>query len=174
LWRWLYFWASRHIDIRSETPHDPAATSSKGNGKEVTLDQVMGGQWRATHHDISWIEGANGEDGLLLEQGAGGKDYLVVEDIRGAEGDAAAAGTKTLMKQQIFIVDGKGYSPSRVFPSKDLKKVLIATEYNSNWRHSFYAKYFIFRCDHSNRRGIGSSCPEEWIQLASWSHKATL
>ncbi|KAN0098665.1 putative dipeptidyl-aminopeptidase B [Hyaloscypha variabilis] len=153
----------------SETPHDPAATSSKGNGKEVTLDQVMGGQWRATHHDISWIEGANGEDGLLLEQGAGGKDYLVVEDIRGAEGDAAAAGTKTLMKQQIFIVDGKGYSPSRVFPSKDLKKVLIATEYNSNWRHSFYAKYFIFDVDTQTAQALDPAAPEEWIQLASWS-----
>ncbi|KAE9373345.1 putative dipeptidyl-aminopeptidase B [Stipitochalara longipes BDJ] len=153
----------------SETPHDPAATSSRGNGKEVTLDQVMGGQWRATHHDISWIEGANGEDGLLLEQGAGGKDYLVVEDIRGAEGDAAAAGTKTLMKQQVFIVDGKGYSPSRVFPSKDLEKVLIAAEYNSNWRHSFYAKYFIFDVETQTAEALDPTAPDEWIQLASWS-----
>ena len=50
----------------SESPHDPAATSVRGHGKKVTLDQVQGGQWRATKHDISWIEGANGEDGLLL------------------------------------------------------------------------------------------------------------
>ncbi|KAH8786493.1 putative dipeptidyl-aminopeptidase B [Hyaloscypha finlandica] len=153
----------------STTPHDPDAISSKGNGKEVTLDQVMGGEWRATHHDISWIEGANGEDGLLLEQSAGGKDYLVVEDIRGAEGDAAAAGTKTLMKQSYFEVGGKGYSPSRVYPSKDLKKVLIATDYNSNWRHSFNAKYFIFDVETQTAEALDPAAPDDYIQLASWS-----
>jgi dipeptidyl aminopeptidase B len=153
----------------STIPHDPDATTSKGNGKEVTLDQVMSGQWRAKHHDISWIEGANGEDGLLLEQGAGGKDYLIVEDIRGAEGDAAAAGTKTLMKQSYFEVGGRGYSPSQVFPSKDLKKVLIATDYNSNWRHSFYAKYFIFDVETQTAQALDPAAPDDYIQLASWS-----
>ena len=154
----------------SQTPHDPDATTSKGNGKEVTLDQVMGGQWRATKHDISWIEGANGEDGLLLEQGAGGKNYLVVEDIRGAEGDAAtAAGTKTLMKQQVFNVEGRGYAPSKVFPSKDLKKVLIATDYSSNWRYSFYAKYFIFDVETQTAEYLDPAAPDDYIQLASWS-----
>jgi dipeptidyl aminopeptidase len=129
----------------------------------------MGGQWRATHHDISWIEGANGEDGLLLEQGAGGKDYLVVEDIRAAESEAAAAGTKTLMKQQVFNVGGRGYSPSRVYPSKDLKKVLIAADYSSNWRHSFYAKYFIFDVETQTAEALDPAAPEDYIQLASWS-----
>jgi dipeptidyl aminopeptidase len=153
----------------STIPHDPDATTSKGTGKEVTLDQVMSGQWRATRHDISWIEGANGEDGLLLEQGAYGKDYLVVEDIRAAESEEAAAGTKTLMKQQVFIVGGKAYSPSKVFPSKDLKKVLIATDSSSNWRHSFYAKYFIFDVETQIAEALDPAAPEDYIQLASWS-----
>lgn len=153
----------------SDTPHDPAATAVRGSGKKVTLDEVMGGQWRATKHGISWIQGANGEDGLLLEQGATGKDYLVIEDIRGSSPEAGAMASKTLMKQGYFQVGDRGLTPSRVFPSKDLKKVLIATDYQSNWRHSFYAKYWIFDVDSQSAQALDPANPDARIQLASWS-----
>jgi len=154
----------------SESPHDPAATAVRGHGKHITLDQVMGGSWRATKHDISWIEGANGEDGLLLEQGDPSKDYLVVEDVRGTTSDSAEAlVTKTLMTRGYFEYDGKGHNPGKVFPSKDLKKVLIATDLQSNWRHSFYAKYFIFDVAKQTAEALDPADPDGRIQLASWS-----
>ncbi|TVY27720.1 putative dipeptidyl-aminopeptidase B [Lachnellula hyalina] len=154
----------------SESPHDPAATSVRGHGKKVTLDQVQSGQWRATKHDISWIQGANGEDGLLLEQNVGGKDYLIVEDIRGTTGDDnKALATKTLMTRGYFEYKGKGYNPSKVFPSKDLKKVLIATDVQSNWRHSFYAKYFIFDVEKQTAEALDPANINGRVQLASWS-----
>ncbi|TVY75738.1 putative dipeptidyl-aminopeptidase B [Lachnellula suecica] len=154
----------------SESPHDPAATSVRGHGKKVTLDQVMGGAWRAQKQGISWIEGANGEDGLLLEQGNVGKDYLVVGDVRGTTGDEKEAlATKILMKVGYFEVDGKGHTPSRVFPSKNLKKVLLATDFESNWRHSFYAKYFIFDVETQTAEALDPANPDGRIQLASWS-----
>jgi dipeptidyl aminopeptidase len=153
----------------SETPHDPTATASRGNGKKVTLDQVMIGAWRARKQSISWIEGANGEDGLLLEQGVGGKDYLVVEDVRGKTEDADVQATKTLMKQGFFRFGDKGYSPSKVFPSKDLTKVLIATDQQSNWRHSFYAKYWIFDVASQTAQPLDPSNIDGRVQLASWS-----
>ena len=59
----------------SQLDHDPDATQ-RGSGKQVTLDQVLEGFWRPEQHYISWIAGPDGEDGLLLEQGAVGKDYL--------------------------------------------------------------------------------------------------
>lgn len=154
----------------SESPHDPAATSVRGHGKKVTLDQVMAGQWRAQRHDISWIEGANGEDGLLLETGVFGKDYLVVEDVRGTNGDVEKAlSTKTLMTRGYFEYEGQGHTPSKAFPSKDLKKVLIATDTESNWRHSFYAKYFIFDVEKQTAEALDPAYPDKRIQLASWS-----
>jgi len=156
----------RHV---SSKPHDPAATATTGTGKKVTLDQVMGGSWRATKHGISWIEGANGEDGLLLEQGAAGKDYLVVEDIRGTSAEADAQGTKTLMKSGRFNVGDRSLFPSRVFPSKDLKKVLVATDYQSNWRHSFYAKYWIFDVETQSAEALDPDNLDGRVQLASWS-----
>lgn len=169
----VLFLARQAYRHSSDLPHDPAATVTRGSGKKVTLDQVMGGQWRAQRHDISWIEGANGEDGLLLEQGSAGKDYLVVEDVRGTSKNAAGAPTamvtKTLMKQGSFEYDGKNHIPSRVFPSKNLKKVLVATEVQSNWRHSFYANYFIFDVETQTADALDPAQPEGRIQLASWS-----
>jgi dipeptidyl aminopeptidase len=90
----LFLWsqAYRHS---SAIPHNPTATASRGNGRKVTLDQVMGQQWRPRKQGISWIEGANGEDGLLLEHGVPGKDYLVVEDIRASKSSDGATSDST-------------------------------------------------------------------------------
>ncbi|RDW71473.1 putative dipeptidyl-aminopeptidase B [Coleophoma cylindrospora] len=153
----------------STTPHDPQATASRGNGKKVTLEQVMTGQWRARKHDISWIEGANGEDGLLLETGQAGKPYLVVEDVRNDGGDASVHASKTLMDQASFHAGDRSLYPNRVTPSKDLKKVLIATDYQSNWRHSFVAKYWVFDVASQMAEPLDPSSPDGNIQLASWS-----
>jgi dipeptidyl aminopeptidase len=167
----VFFLFNQSYKHSSTTPHDPAATASRGNGRKITLDQVMGGQWRANHQAISWIQGANGEDGLLLEQGVAGKDYLVVEDIRGsnASSHGAVLATKTLMKDAHFTVGGRGLYPSKVFPSKDLKKVLIATDVVNNWRHSFYAKYWIFDVDTQTAEPLDSNNLDGRVQLASWS-----
>lgn len=163
IWRQTY----RHA---SSNPHDPAATTTKGNGKQVTMDQVMSGQWRAKKHDISWIQGPNGEDGLLLEQNAAGKDYLIVEDIRKSQDTTVGAlDTRTLMKKGSFKVGGEDHSPSRVFPSKDLKKVLIATDVEGNWRHSFYAKYWIFDVATQTAEALDPDNIHGRVQLASWS-----
>ena len=166
----LFLW-SQSYKHSSTTPHDPAATASQGNGKKITLNQVLGGQWRVNKQGISWIEGANGEDGLLLERGVGGKDYLVVEDIRGsnASNSGAVLATKTLMKDSHFKVGDRGLNPSKVFPSKDLRKVLIATDIVNNWRHSFYAKYWIFDVETQTAEPLDSNNLDGRVQLASWS-----
>ena len=164
----LFSQAYRHS---SEIPHDPAATATRGNGKKVTLDQVLGQEWRPRKQSISWIEGANGEDGLLLEQGVIGKDYLVVEDVRRSKSgeDAASLETKTLMKNGYFRVKEEGLSSRYVFPSKDLKKVLVATDVQTNWRHSFYARYWIFDVETQTAQPLDPANKDGRVQLASWS-----
>ncbi|RFU33527.1 hypothetical protein B7463_g2777, partial [Scytalidium lignicola] len=154
----------------STKPHDPLATASRGSGKKVTLGEIYNGQWRAKHQAMNWIEGASGEDGLLLEQSVEGKDYLVVEDVRGEDANAAGAtSSKTLMKEHTFIAGGSTHYPGKIFPSKDLKKVLIATDIQSNWRHSIYAKYWIFDVESQSAEPLDPAKPDERIQLASWS-----
>ncbi|KAF2806899.1 putative dipeptidyl-aminopeptidase B [Mytilinidion resinicola] len=154
----------------SKRPHDPLATASRGSGKKVTLDQVMSGVWRPRHESVSWIAGPKGEDGLLLERGGVfGSDYLVVEDIRRAEGDVSSADKTTLMKSASFFVGDKFVSPNRVWPSKDFKKVLVLSEEEKNWRHSFIGLYWIFDVEKQTGEALDPAKPEAKIQLASWS-----
>jgi dipeptidyl aminopeptidase len=154
----------------SGAPHDSPATASPSNGKKITLDQVNGGQWSPSHQSISWIEGANGEDGLLLEQGVSGKDYLVVEDLRANDPNAVGTlATQTLMTAGTFSYGHEQLRPSKIFPSKDLKNLLIATNVESNWRHSFTARYYLFNVHTQTADALDPANPNGKAQLVSWS-----
>lgn len=155
----------------SNIPHDPMATKSRGSGKAVTLDEVLRGFWRAKKHEISWIQGANGEDGLLLERESGSdKDYLVVEDVRsGGVHEAAPMDSVTLMRYGAFKVNDMQIYPSRVWPSQDLKKVLVLSNEQHNWRHSFTGLYWIFDVASQEAEALDPENPGARIQLASWS-----
>ncbi|KAJ2972319.1 hypothetical protein NUW58_g9208 [Xylaria curta] len=171
------FISSKSYQHSSQTEHDPSATSFRGSGKKITLDQVLTGYWAAAHHQISWIDGPNGEDGLLLEQGASGKDFLVVEDVRSRNSDHVAAGaqitsSRTLMRQALFDAQGRTLSPEKLWPSPDLKKVLIATGIKNVWRHSFTATYWIFDVETQTAEPLDPRNSDLSVQLAQWSPKS--
>lgn len=154
----------------SSLPHNPAATVSKGSGKPVTLDQVLQGQWRGREHQITWIKGAQGEDGLLVEkEGGSGRDYLVVEDVRRIKSDGNSLDSVTLMKHGAFKVGKDQVYPSRVWPSQDLKKVLVMSSEQHNWRHSYTGYYWIFDVATQKAQALDPSKPDARIQLATWS-----
>ncbi len=154
----------------STLPHDPAATVSRGSGKPVTLDQVLQGKWRAIHHEISWIQGAQGEDGLLLEREGGlGRDYLIVEDVRSSKSSIDSLASVTLMKHGAFKVNGVQIHPSKVWPTQDLKKVLVMSKEQHNWRHSYTGLYWIFDVATQSAQALDPGKPDVSIQLASWS-----
>ena len=153
----------------STKPHDPWATGSRGSGKKVTLDQVLSGQWRPRGHEISWIAGADGEDGLLLERNTPGK-YLVVEDVRKRGNGAGEAKEEiTLMLNNAFNAGEEWVTVGKVWPSPDLKKVLVASDVQKNWRHSFTARYWIFDVATQSGQALDLDKPGERLQLASWS-----
>ncbi|KAJ8106462.1 hypothetical protein ONZ43_g7056 [Nemania bipapillata] len=171
------FISSKSYQHSSEKEHDPTATASRGSGKKITLDQVLTGYWGASRHQISWIEGANGEDGLLLERAASGKDFLVVEDVRTRDKEYVATGaqvasSKTLMKQALFSSEGRMLSPEDLWPSPDLKKVLVATSTKHVWRYSFTAVYWVFDVETQTAEPLDPSDPDRRVQLAQWSPKS--
>lgn len=153
-------------------PFDPAATVSKGSGKAVTMDQVLSGQWSPERKHISWIEGANGEDGLLLEEGLPDRDYLFVKDVRSEKPHTDAQPDQTLMKESGFNIDGDYVQAAKVWPSKDLKKVLVMSNTKKNWRHSSTGLYWIFDVETQQAEPLDPEKPKERIQLASWSPKS--
>ncbi|KAL8822125.1 MAG: hypothetical protein Q9191_007135, partial [Dirinaria sp. TL-2023a] len=157
----------------SDPPYDAVATVSPGSGKSVTLDEVLQQSFQPKTHDISWIGGDQGEDGLLLErESRAGKDFLVVEDIRQRKPGVEAKDSTTLMKEGHFKVEGKQMYAEKLWPSKDFKKVLVASHVQKNWRHSFTAIYWIFDVASQTAEALDSDNSEGRIQLASWSPKS--
>lgn len=171
----VLFLSRQSYKSASTIPFDPAATASHGSGKAVTLDEYLTGAWRPRSAQISWVAGANGEDGLLLEREKPGEDYLIVEDVRSKKPGADALPKQTLMKSGIFNVFGsqgesnREVKTSKSWPSKDLKKVLVMSEEQSNWRHSYTGLYWIFDVASQTAEPLDPTDPEGRIQLASWS-----
>lgn len=159
----------------SDTEHDPDA-DSRGSGKSLQMDQLFNGFWTPSSHSVSWLAGPDGEDGLMLEVAAPGKDYMVVEDVRTQKdtmttGDASTKINKarTLMQQPYFQYGGKQYTPAWTGPSPDLTKVLIGINREKNWRHSFTATYFIFDVESQTAEPLVPLDVDAKVQLASWS-----
>lgn len=165
--------SSQSYKHSSDFDHDPQATVSRGSGKKLTLDSIMGGQWMATSHPLSWIAGANGEDGLLLEQGDSSKGFLVVEDVRNKNPElTAAVGTteaKVLMKDSWFVYAGQQHSANGAKPCADLTKVLVNTDDQRVFRHSSTAKYWLFDVAQQSAEPLVPGEPDAVIQLAKWS-----
>ncbi|CRK34836.1 hypothetical protein BN1708_016362, partial [Verticillium longisporum] len=114
------------------------------------------------------------QDGLLLEQEARGKDFLVVEDVRSqgsADGEAHpdAAESRTLIKDPWFYWGDQQHSILQTWPSKNQKKVLVATQKQRNWRHSFTALYWVFDVESQSAEPLDPAHPEERVQLATWN-----
>jgi dipeptidyl aminopeptidase len=88
-------------------------------GKTISMEQVMSGQWRARRKGIQWIAGER--DGLMLVPN-GGQGYLEVHDVKDADS------ITVLVKQRDIDVDGQIVGISKYWPSRDLKKVLLASD----------------------------------------------
>ncbi|KAK3704412.1 hypothetical protein LTR37_013835 [Vermiconidia calcicola] len=170
----LFLSQGRH-KLNIERPvHDPHATSTVGHGKKVTLDQVLRGQWYDRKHEIRWIAGPEGEDGLLLERGgADGRDYLVVEDVRyrGESIEVQKKHSRTLMKFGEFNVAGARVRVDEAWPNANHTKVLVRDAYVGNWRHSGTGRYWIFDVETQLAEPLDPQHPNGRIQLASWSPK---
>ncbi|KAM5345315.1 hypothetical protein ACJ41O_011177 [Fusarium nematophilum] len=174
------FVASGSYRHASDSEHDPDA-ASRGSGKSITMDQLFDGTWSPTYHSISWIASPDGRDGLLLEKGASGKDYMVVEDIRNEkksrrtpddDADAEVSKSRTLMEKPFFVYDGQQYTPDWTGPSPDLTKVLIGVSKKKNWRHSFSAIYFVLDVETQEAEPLVPGKVDARVQLASWSPKS--
>lgn len=153
----LVIYISREHYRLIETPYDPAATAKAG--KKITLDQVMGGSWRSSKHEIKWIDGPAGtEDGLLLTQNApGSSNFLEVQDV------ANSSNTIVLMQSRSLQGIGQPIQVSKVWPSSDLKKVLVASDIQTVWLPCTVYPPIVTRSSHSLYLGID-------LELASFLH----
>ena len=154
----------------STKPGDKTSGPTTGPARAVQFDEVLGGKWFARNKKVSWIKGADDEDGMIMEQAGGeGRDYLVVEDVRSRKEGTKSSDQKTLIKSSFFGVNGKMIFPNKVWPSADLKKVLVQSERQRNWRHSSTGLYWIFDVETQTGEPLDPKNPNERIQLATWA-----
>jgi dipeptidyl aminopeptidase B len=144
------------------------------SGRKVTLKQIQRGEWHMRTAPITWIDGPNGEDGLVLEVGAHGKDYVVVEDIRSRSNDgkndsAEIFQAKTLMKSSVFGFNGVSYQAASVEVSPNMKKILVLANREKVFRHSYTGLYFILDIDSHSWEALDPAKPLTRVQLAQWS-----
>ncbi|ETN39281.1 uncharacterized protein HMPREF1541_05504 [Cyphellophora europaea CBS 101466] len=147
-----------------------------GSGKRITLDQLNRGDWHMQTAPITWIPGPNGEDGLVVEVGARGKDYLVVEDIRSRAKDRLKEGeqvfaTRTLMKTRVFNYNSKTYTAESLVVSPDMKKVLVMVNKEKVFRHSSTGIHFVLDVEKQAWEPLDIDKPDARVQLAQWSPK---
>ncbi|KAI9374750.1 pheromone maturation dipeptidyl aminopeptidase DapB [Aspergillus egyptiacus] len=144
----------------------PGSTSS---GKPINLEQVVSGAFSPQSHAISWIAGPNGEDGLLVETGESEKEgYLRVHDISSEDGKA----NRVLMQNPTVNFGGETIAPTGLRPSPDLKKVLLSSHMEKNWRHSYTGRYWILDVETQTAEPLDPDMLEGRVQLALWSPKS--
>lgn len=150
--------------------HEPGlATGNTSHGKPVTLQQILSGTWSPKSHAISWIAGPNGEDGLLVEQDEKKDAFLQVKDISGNKDGVDHLETRVLMKKGYIWFDGEAIPPVKTWPSPNMKKVLVMTDTQSNWRHSYFGKYWIFDVATQKAEPLDPGNLSGRVQLAAWS-----
>lgn len=150
--------------------HEPgSAPGIQSHGKPVTLEQVLSGTWSPRSHAISWIAGPDGEDGLLVERGEKQDAFLRVKDIRSSKDGVDNLDTRVLMKKAYIWFEGEAIIPAKTWPSPDMNKVLVMTDIQSNWRHSYFGKYWIFDVATQKAEPLDPGNLSGRVQLATWS-----
>ncbi|KAL4901298.1 putative dipeptidyl-aminopeptidase B [Aspergillus multicolor] len=154
--------------INEQLANSGSVSGGTGSAKPLTLEDVLTGTFSPRGHSIAWIASPDGEDGLLIESGeGGGEGYLRINDIR-QEGKP----NRVLMHNSTVEVEGRIIRPSATRPSPDLKKVLITSHHQKNWRHSYTARYWIFDVDTQTAEPLDHDNIDGRVQLAHWSPKS--
>ncbi|KAL3477511.1 dipeptidyl peptidase IV N-terminal region-domain-containing protein [Aspergillus californicus] len=143
----------------------PSPFSGTSSGKPITLEQVLSGAFSPRAHAVSWIAGPDGEDGLLVERGESEEGYLRINDIHSEEGEA----NRVLMRNATVKVGRETIAPSGLRPSPDLKKVLLTSHQEKNWRHSYTGRYWVFDVETQTAEPLDADVRNGRVQLALWS-----
>ncbi|BFZ62264.1 hypothetical protein YB2330_003352 [Saitoella coloradoensis] len=135
-------------------PHLSLSGTGKPHITRETLD--TGAFWPRTH-TVSWLPSSNATHGTFLTRTNG---ELRVEDTTGS--------SSTLLKES-DIKDpstGNQLRLSKYWFSRDARYILLATDVHRNFRHSFWAKYWVYDTESHTTSAIAGARTLNW---AGWS-----
>ncbi|KAK9466848.1 dipeptidyl peptidase IV N-terminal region-domain-containing protein [Lipomyces arxii] len=135
--------------------------------KPIELMDVMTGKFAARRTRIDWLDdGIEGHDGLYAERDADGK--VLVGDYSGV----TTKSTITLVDINEFVYEGATHTIEQFWPGKGLQKVLLMTDPKKNWRHSYYAQYWIYDVSSKTIEPLIPYLLSANVRLAKWSPQA--
>lgn len=140
---------------------------STSYGKPISLDDVLAGRWKPKDHSIEWVGGSKGEDGMMLEVGEPrGKGYIQLKDVRARNEPGSG---EVLMKTPFVPVGDKTVFSTEFWVSPDLSKILLLSDKEKNWRHSFTGRYWVFDVQSQTAEPLDPGDTTSRMQLAEWS-----
>ncbi|KAK9478180.1 dipeptidyl peptidase IV N-terminal region-domain-containing protein [Lipomyces japonicus] len=132
-------------------------------GNLIQLDDVLSGTFRPQKTTINWLnDGIDGHDGLYSERNSQG---ILVGDYSGV----TTNDTTTLVDISDFTYEGKKHIIVYFWAGFGLEKVLLATDIRKNWRHSYYAEYWIYDVNSKSVEPLIPNNQTAEVRLATWS-----
>ncbi|KAK9473507.1 dipeptidyl peptidase IV N-terminal region-domain-containing protein [Dipodascopsis tothii] len=159
------------VTNRGDTP--PALGFDDQN--PIALENVMAGQFFAHKSTVEWLDdGIKTHDGQFAERDSEGR--VVVGDysdyVAGTQQKRAPKKT-VLVDMAGFDYLGEHHTITRAWPGKGLAKVLLGTDLKKNWRHSYFAQYWIYDVANKTVEPLIADAPEAMVRLALWSPSGT-
>ncbi|KAJ3026633.1 hypothetical protein HDV00_011701, partial [Rhizophlyctis rosea] len=135
----------------------------------VTLGHILNYTFWPQSAHYNWVKAGPDGSYLSYQQGSYVLKHIEFENV-------------TVLAEQADLVDANGnlLSPREVMVSYDGKYLLLETDYEKGWRHSFFANYWIFDVEKKTASPLTTSKPDKEIPeeigngkvaLAVWSPK---
>lgn len=131
-------------------------------GKPITLEQIQAGSWSPVKQNIVWIDGE--QDGLMLVASRDtNSNFLEIHNVKDKKD------RRVLMKERMFTHEGNEFHIERYWPSPDLKYLLVMSNFETHWRHSFTGIYWIYNVDKKIMVPLIPGDPSRRVALAVWA-----
>ena len=121
--------------VPSRQPHQPLGNGTRLLGFNNT---VVSSKFKPSSSSVTWFAG--GEDGTFVQQAS--DHSLVLENI-------VTGSNRTLVPADRVPADSHDY-----WIRPDLKKVLFATNYTKQYRHSYFANYLVLDVDSGDAKPL--------------------
>lgn len=139
-----------------------SAGHSDISGELLNFEEMRSGQYSPEIKQIAWIEGSPG----TAESGA----YLVKDGNRYYITSWSDKNNKTtILRDSLISHDGKSYMVQDLVLNKAHNKALLSTNHIKNWRHSYFAQYWILDIHTKKIEPLVSDDSDVKLALAVWS-----
>lgn len=137
-------------------------SSSFSAERALSLKDMRKGMFSASTKTIRWIEPKPGS-----EESTG--DFIIAEKDGYYLSSWANRDNRTLLLSPVITANGQQRRVLSYEVNADRTKIVVSTDYISNWRHSSFSNYWIVDAATGDVEPVHTEDPEAFLSLAVWS-----